>query len=27
METTIACGICGLVQRVGELRPGTGVEC
>ncbi len=27
METTIACGICGMVQRVGELRPGTGVEC
>jgi len=27
METTIACGICGLVQRAGELRPGTGVKC
>src|SRR5512134_2761003 len=27
METTIACGICGLVQRVVELRPGTGVQC
>jgi len=27
METTIACGICGMVQRVGKCRPGTGVEC
>ena len=27
METRIACGTCGLVQRVGELSPGTAAEC
>jgi paraquat-inducible protein A len=27
METLIACNICGLVQRVEELEPGTAAEC
>jgi paraquat-inducible protein A len=27
MDTRIACGTCGLVQRVGELSPGTAAEC
>ena len=27
MDTTIACGTCGRVHRVGELRPGTAAEC
>jgi paraquat-inducible protein A len=27
METRIACGTCGLVQRVAELSPGTAAEC
>lgn len=27
METAIACSTCGLVQRIGELQPGTAAEC
>ena len=27
METRIACGTCGLVQRVGEMTPGMAAEC
>lgn len=27
METAVACNVCGLVQRVEELRPGTAAEC
>ncbi len=27
METNIACNVCGLVQRVGQLMPGTAAQC